>query len=76
MTDAPAGLRRSDDLPEVGMTVREMVLGHEKRLRAIEDWRVEMRTIATILKLTFGVSLLGAAVGVLNLIDMLSRTPR
>jgi hypothetical protein len=55
VTDGPV-LRRADDIPETGLTVRDMVLNHEARLRAVEDWRVEMRTLAVILKTTFGVS--------------------
>lgn len=70
MTDEPSRLSRPDDLPETGLTVRDMVLNHEVRLRAVEDWRVEMHTLATILKATFGVSLVGAAIGILNLIDL------
>ena len=72
MTDGPV-LRRADDIPETGLTVRDMVLNHEARFRAVEDWRVEMRTLGTILKATFGVSLLGALIGILNLIDIASR---
>ncbi len=76
MTDARQPLRRADDLPEVGWTVRDMVMSHEERIRSIEDWRVEMRTLGTILKATFGVSLLGAVIGILNLIDIVSRQAR
>ncbi len=73
MGDEQTGFgRRSGDL-EVGLTVRDMVINHEARLRSVEDWRVEMRTVATILKATFGVSLVGAIIGILNLIDIVGR---
>jgi hypothetical protein len=75
VTDGPV-LRRADDIPETGLTVRDMVLNHEARLRAVEDWRVEMRTLAVILKATFGVSLVGAAIGIINLLDLVAHASR
>lgn len=40
----------------------------ERRLRSLEDWRLEMRTVWRIVQLTFGTSLLATVVGIINLV--------
>ena len=40
------------------------------RVRAVEDWRVEMRTDGTVLKLTFGVSIIGAVAAIAGLVNV------
>lgn len=45
----------------------------ERRLRSLEDWRLEMRTVWRIVQLTFGTSLLAAIVGIANLIALWHR---
>lgn len=40
----------------------------ERRLRSLEDWRLEMRTAFKLLQLTFGTSVLAAAAAILSLI--------
>lgn len=76
MTDARQPFRRADDLPEVGMTVRDMVISHDVRIRSLEDWRLEMKTVLRLLVAILGTSVIGAVIGVLNLIDMASRQAR
>ena len=41
----------------------------ERRLRSLEDWRLEMRTAFKLLQLTFGTSVLAAAAAVLSLLS-------
>lgn len=41
----------------------------ERRLRSLEDWRLEMRTAFKLLQLTFGTSVLAAAAAVLSLLN-------
>ena len=40
----------------------------ERRVRSLEDWRLEMRTAFKLLQLTFGTSVLAAAAAVLSLL--------
>jgi hypothetical protein len=49
---------------------------HEDRLRRLELWQTEINTVLTLLRWTFGASILGALIGLLNLIDMMARQPR
>jgi hypothetical protein len=44
---------------------------HEARIKRLEEWRVEIKTIVALLKWTFGASALAAILGILNLIDMI-----
>jgi len=48
---------------------------HEDRLRKLELWQTEIRTVLTLLRWTFGASLLGALIGLLNLLDMVAKHP-
>jgi len=48
---------------------------HEDRLRKLELWQTEIKTVVTLLRWTFGASILGALIGLLNLLDMLARHP-
>lgn len=41
----------------------------ERRLRSLEDWRLEMRTAFKLLQLTFGTSVLAAVAAVLSLLS-------
>ena len=47
-----------------------------QRVRTVEDWRVEMRTYGTILRLTFGVSIVGAVAGIIGLVNMFAALGR
>ena len=47
---------------------------HEDRLRKLELWQTEIKTVLTLLRWTFGASILGAVLGLLNLLDMLATT--
>ena len=40
----------------------------ERRVRSLEDWRLEMRTAFKLLQLTLGTSVLAAAAAVLSLL--------
>ena len=40
----------------------------ERRVRSLEDWRLEMRTAFKLLQLTFGASVLGSVAAVLSLL--------
>lgn len=42
------------------ISVRDMVLDHDRRLDAIDIWRAELRGAMQLVRLTFGVSLLSA----------------
>jgi hypothetical protein len=42
------------------------------RIRALEDWHTETRAYGTLLKWTFGASALGAVLGLLSLLDIVS----
>jgi hypothetical protein len=70
----------SSDLGEVHEDKYSKVIAaqasYEARLRSVEDWRVELRTYGTILKLTFGVSIIGAIVSLLTLADVAGRVLR
>jgi len=44
---------------------------HAARLRAVEDWRVEMKTLGWVLRATFGVSVVGLVIGLLGLANMI-----
>jgi hypothetical protein len=48
---------------------------HEGRLRKLELWQTEIKTVLTLLRWTFGASVLGALIGLLNLLDMVARHP-
>jgi hypothetical protein len=48
---------------------------HEGRLQKLELWQTEIRTVVTLLRWTFGASILGALIGVLNLLDMVAKHP-
>ena len=48
---------------------------HEDRLRKLELWQTEIKTVLTLLRWTFGASILGAVLGLLNLLDMLAKHP-
>lgn len=52
------------------------VTDHAARIRAMEDWRIEMRTLMAILKATFGVSLIGAILALASLAEMIGRIGR
>lgn len=69
--DSATPRRRLDDAPvaEVGMTVKEMVTDHDKRIRSLEDWRLEMRTLNKLAVAILGTSVVGAAAGVLALLN-------
>lgn len=64
----------SEDLQRVMDHFDERLHEHEDeveaRLRALEDWRVEMFTYARIVKYTLGASIVGAVVSVINLIGL------
>lgn len=47
--------------------------GHDRQLRSLEDWRLEMRTAFRLLQLTFGTSVLAAVVGVMSLLANLPK---
>ena len=44
----------------------------EQRIQTLEEWRIEMVTIGRLVKLTLGTSIVGAAVSVLALFEMLN----
>ena len=46
-------------------------IDHAARIRAVEDWRIEMRTLGTILRATFGVSVIGAVLALVSLLNMI-----
>ena len=48
---------------------------HEGRLRQLELWQTEIKTVVTLLRWTFGASILGALIGLLNLLDMVAKHP-
>jgi hypothetical protein len=48
---------------------------HEDRLRKLELWQTEIKTVLTLLRWTFGASILGALIGLLNLLDMVVKHP-
>jgi len=48
---------------------------HEDRLRKLELWQTEIKTVLTLLRWTFGASILGALIGLLNLLDMVAKHP-
>ena len=47
-----------------------------QRVRTVEDSRVRMRTYGTILRLTFGVSIVGAVAGIIGLVNMFAALGR
>jgi hypothetical protein len=75
VNDETARLRRSDDLPEVGMTVVEMVRDHEKRIHSVENAQLVMltttKTIKWMLGVTLGTSVLGVILMLASLADLI-----
>lgn len=45
------------------------VADHGQRIRSVEDWRTRLDTYGTVLRLTFGASVVAALVGILGLIN-------
>jgi hypothetical protein len=59
-------------------SARQVEVGHLSDLPArvdkLEDWRTEVRTFGTILRLTLGTSVLGVVVSLIAIISALSRS--
>ncbi|MFH0917025.1 MAG: hypothetical protein V1912_11365 [bacterium] len=53
--------------------VDELLDDHEMRLRRLETWQTEIRTVLSLLRWTFGASVLAVLIGLLNLVDMLAK---
>ncbi len=49
------------------VSVREMLLEHDRRLDAIDLWRAELRGALQLVRLTFGMSLLSVLVMLVTL---------
>ena len=56
----------------VGLTVREMVLDHDRKLDSLLAWRSEVRGVVALVKITLGTSILSAVVAILAIAAMLS----
>lgn len=52
------------------MTVREMVLGHDKDIESLKAWRSELRGALSLMKLTLGASLVSGLLAVLAIVSM------
>jgi len=75
MADDPRqGGRRVDDVTAV--SVRDMVLDHDRKIDSLNDWRNEIRGALSLMRLAFGASILSALVSILAVVQMLSDTPR
>ncbi len=75
MSGSDIPLRRADDVPEVGLTLHEMVLRHDRDIRALQDTQLVMltttRTILRLLAVTLGTSVMGVILMLANLGDLL-----
>ena len=72
MTDEPqrqdqSVRRRWDDAGESAVTMREMVLSHDRDIAALKAWRSELRGALALVKVTLGTSLVSGILAVLAL---------
>lgn len=70
MDDRVPASRRIDDITAV--SVRDMVLDHDRKLDSLLTWRSEIRGALSLMKVAFGASILSAVVSILAVVQMLA----
>jgi hypothetical protein len=56
----------------VAVTVRDMVLTHDRRLDSLDTWRSELHGALAFMKVAFGTSILSAVASIVAIIFILS----
>ena len=56
---------------ESAVSVRDMVLDHDRRLDTLDAWRNELRGAFALMKIALGTSIVSAAVSILALAQIL-----
>lgn len=59
--------RRWDDSGEAALTMREMVLGHDRDIDDLKAWRNELRGAMGLVRITLGASLVSGVLAVLTI---------
>lgn len=59
-------------VPDAVVTVRDMLLDHDRRIDSLDLWRAELRGAMALMKLALGTSVLSAVVSILALAERMS----
>jgi len=57
----------------VGLSLRDMVLDHDRKLDLLLTWRAELGGAFALMKLAFGVSIISAIISILAVVQMLGQ---
>ncbi len=60
----------------VAVTIRDMVLTHDRRLDSLDTWRSELHGALALMKVAFGTSIVSAVVSILAVALMLGGLQR
>ena len=75
MTDEMSGRRALDSLDAPAVTVREMLLDHDRRLDSHDALLAEVRGGLKLIRWIFGMSVVGAAASILTILELLKTHP-
>ena len=62
------------NVASAGLSLRDMVLDHDRKLDDVLSWRSEMRGAIALMKFAFGASILSAVVSIAAVVQMVSGT--